>query len=234
MSALVFIAPDVDVKLRLRLPMRDAGIAQSAQPETEHADREALQRVTALQVRLANLNKQPSSSTAAASEWASACGEGACLLSAACSSDAPWSARACVPLFAAIQLALQTGPLFATKPARFGLLRGWCGGLADHPHAQAAAELLTAAERALAHGIMLSERQASLIARWRHEQQRAFPLDMSTASEGDDDEEEDDDDECAMASFDAMERAMRMAFYPSAAGSSYTPAPPQRPPASIS
>ena len=75
-----------------------------------------------------------------------------------------------------------------------------------------------AAERAVSRGIELSERQIALIERWSGELQRAFPPDASESSADFTSEQSDGEDDDEEASFDAMERAMRDAFYPRTAG----------------
>jgi hypothetical protein len=203
------------VVLRLRLP-------RLSKPESD--DGHARQRVSLLHTTFVRLGKQPPADAAA--DWMRACSECSHLLGAACSIGTPWGGQSCAALFVTLQLAMQTGPLHASKAARFGRLRGWCGGLSEHPHARAVWELLAAAERAVCRGIELSDRQAAQIERWRRDLVRAFPADASTASEGDEGEppsDESDDDDAS--SFAAMEAQMRSAFYPVAAGSSYAPAP---------
>ena len=196
------------VALKLRQPFVSLSQAAASSPVSER-ERAA---IAWLDGTLSRLNSLPPD--AAAAEWASACGKCSQLLTAA----HKWGASSAASLFSTVQLALQTGPLKASKAARFGLLRGWCGGLADHPHARAASDLLAAAERAVSRGIELSERQIALIERWSGELQRAFPPDASESSADFTSEQSDGEEDDEEASFDAMERAMRDAFYPRTAG----------------
>ena len=88
-----------------------------------------------------------------------------------------WSPALCTELFLALQQAMQSGPLQASKTARFALLRKWVGNDAcgQHPDVDAPASLLDAAEAAIAHQISWTENQRMGVQKWRKEFLKAFP-----------------------------------------------------------
>ncbi len=152
----------------------------AAQDEADRRLQRRVAQVTAALSRTSGLKP-----ALAGPAWADACAECARVLDGAAESAAAGrgaSAAACNSLFLAVQQAVQSGPMTASKAGRFGLLRKACGGVSEHPHARVAGTLLASARRAVDAGISFSENQAAGIARWNVEYAKAFPADTADSA----------------------------------------------------
>lgn len=165
------------ILLRLK-PISTAGSSTVTQPveplvttEMVTIDCAAISSISKVRVALSQTCKEKSARSAAEG-WCRACSDCERLLTSA----QAWDANLCTELFLALQQAMQSGPLQASKAARFALLRKWCGDASiDHPHAQAAASILVATEIALERGIRFSDNQRACVIKWRKAFTKAFP-----------------------------------------------------------